>query len=107
MAPPNPTERFPLYPCTPSGGLEVHAKRMRKLFVMHNVVAIASARLERFAVEDHDTTASVPDQALCLHSLRQQRHGRPAGTQHLCQKFLSQRDLVAADAVSALQQPPT
>jgi hypothetical protein len=78
---------------------------MRKLLVVDNVVAFACARLEPFAVENHDAAASVPDEALYLHPLRQQRHGRPPGTHHLCEKFLSQVDLVAADAVSALQQP--
>src|SRR5262249_34123997 len=52
------------------GGSEVHAKRIRKLFVMDNMVAFACARLEPDAVEDHNTAASVPDQALCLHPLR-------------------------------------
>ena len=104
MPPPNVTEQFKGHYC---GGLEVHAKRTRKLFVMHNVIAFACARLEPFAVDDHDTAAPVSDQALCLHPLRQQRHRRPPGTQHLCQKFLSQRHLLAADAVSDLQQPPT
>src|SRR5262245_16244925 len=66
---------------------------------MDNVVAFARARLELFAVEDDDTTASVPDQALRLHPLRQQRHGRPPDAHHLRQKFLSKEHLVAADAV--------
>jgi hypothetical protein len=79
---------------------------MRKLLVMDNVVAFACALLEPFAIEDHDAAASVPDEALYLHPLRQQRHGRPPGTHHLCQKFLSQEHLFAADAVSALQEPP-
>jgi hypothetical protein len=64
---------------------------------MHDLVAFACARLEPFAVEYHDMAAPVPDQALCLHPLRQQRHRCPPGTQHLCQKFLSQEHLVAAE----------
>jgi hypothetical protein len=38
--------------------------------------------------------------------VRQQRHRRPPDAQHLRQKFLNERQLIAAAAIGVLQQPP-
>jgi hypothetical protein len=72
---------------------------------MKSVVALAGAALETFAINNDDAAAAVADQSLVLKCLRQQRDSSPAHAQHFGETFLGQWQLVAADTISALQQP--
>ena len=72
--------------------------------LMKGVVALAGAAFETFAIGNDDVAAAVADQSLLLKYLRQQRDSGPAHAQHFGETFLGQRQLVAADAIGALQQ---
>jgi len=52
-------------------------------------------------------SASIFDQAGFLQRVGHERHARPTHAQHLSEKFLRQRQIVAAGKVAHMEQPAT
>jgi len=70
-------------------------------------VALAGGVFEGGAVDDLNVAAAVADQSCALQEARCERHRGAAHAEHLAEKFLGERDGVAAHTIVGLQQPAT
>src|SRR5262245_21362180 len=68
-------------------------------------VTLARRRFQALANRDGNLPAAVADQPGLLKREAGQVHARPPNTEHLCEKLLRQRKLVAVHAIMRHQQP--
>jgi hypothetical protein len=82
---------------------------MRAGYVFQQVrrgpIALARRGFELLAINDCDVATVIGDQAGLLQGAGDHSHGRPACSEHHCDEFLRQREVVAPDAVVRHQQP--
>jgi hypothetical protein len=70
-------------------------------------VAFAGGLFESRAIHDLNMPAAVADHLCALQQPCRNRHRGAAHAEHLRETFLRQRDAVATDAITGLQQPTT
>jgi hypothetical protein len=66
----------------------------------HRSVALAGRTPEPLQIEDLDVAAAVADEASPLESGRNRRNAAPAYAEHLGEKFLGQREGIAAGEIA-------
>src|SRR5437016_361387 len=73
--------------------------------VLNYVITLARGFLQSFAIEHTDCAARIFNRACALQHSGSYRDARPAAAEHLCQKFVGQRDPLGINSVLAHEKP--